>query len=620
MDAEAWTTTLAPYANSGGGHIEPVPGAVVVVTTVAGHRRIRQVIDAICSLGGNSPEPAMIPPPEPGDMEQRILDALAEPTQMEFVETPITDAMAYLSDLHDVPLVPLVRQLSDAGISPDTPVTKNLKGISLRSALRLLLMEIDLTFVVREQALLITTPDDAESHLEQVAYAVSDLVEATGEADVASLSDFVISTIAPASWDHVGGPGTCRVVVGDWLLVSQTSYVHEQVRSLLAQTRLAMHPDAPRSRPLIPQSSVDRRILTALEKPCVMEFVETPLKDAVQYLQDQLQIPIVLNTKTLNDAGINPDTPVTTSFRSGRAAAQLEMMLEQLDLTYVLRDEVVQITTPDDAESQLHTRLFNVRSLSGIGLSVERLCSLVPSVCKRSTWDRNGGPGSAVQFRGLLVVSQTQPILDEVEQLLAALENHCVPPKRQESPLTGIPMIHRPANVALVKQLDQPASLNVEDTPLNFTLQLLAEEQKVQVVLDIRSLNDAAIDRRQPVTFAAENQPLRRILDSSLQPLGLGWFVRGHVVFVTMPQDVERFQELRLYWIGDLAEKQSAAGVRQALLEAMPDAWTEQGFGGGRIRSESAVEAIDGGWLIVRASQPRHREVEIWLKKQRAPK
>ncbi len=631
MHAEAWTTTLAAYANYGGGHIEPVPGAVVVVTTVSGHRRIRQVIDAICSLGGNSPEPAIIPPPEPGDMEQRILAALAEPTQMEFVETPLQYALAYLSDLHDIPLVPLVPQLNSAGLGVDVPVTKFLKGISLRSALRLMLIELDLTFVIRDQALLITTIDDAESYLEQkayplgdlvgvnlerVAYPVGDLVQRAGEADILSLADFVTSTISPASWDRVGGPGTCRVVSGDWLLVSQSSFVHEQVQSLLRETRLALHPDAPRSRPIVPQTSADRKIIAALEQPCVMEFVEAPLKDAVRYLQDALQIPTVLNVKTLNDAGINIDWPVTFHLRSGRTATQLEIMLEQLDLTYVLRDEVLQITTPDDAESQLYTRLFNVRALAGIGLSAERLCSLVPSVCRRGTWDREGGPGSAVEFRGLLVVSQTQVILDEVEQLLVALEKHCVPREPETQPLMGIPLVRSPARLATENKLAQTANRKLSGT-LEAALETLEIDLNLPLVLDIRSLVDGGIDRRQEVSAATEELPLTALLDKLLQPVGLVWLIRDDVVFVTTPETAERLQELRLYWIGNLAADELAVDVRHALIQALPDAWTEPAIGGGRILSESAVEAIDGGWLIVRASQPRHRRVEAWLAGQR---
>jgi hypothetical protein len=94
-----------------------------------------------------------------------------------------------------------------------------------------------------------------------------------------------------------------------------------------------------------------------------MEFVETPLKDAVTFLQDAHGIPIVLNTKTLNDAGVNADAPVTKNLRGITLRSALRLLLKDLDLTYVVRDEVLQITTPDDAESQLITKVYPVGDL-----------------------------------------------------------------------------------------------------------------------------------------------------------------------------------------------------------------------------------------------------------------
>ena len=68
------------------------------------------------------------------------------------------------------------RALEDIGIGSDTPITRNLKGITLRSALRLMLKEMDLTYVVRDEVLQITTPEEAESELTTKVYPVADLV------------------------------------------------------------------------------------------------------------------------------------------------------------------------------------------------------------------------------------------------------------------------------------------------------------------------------------------------------------------------------------------------------------------------------------------------------------
>jgi len=80
-----------------------------------------------------------------GSAEKKIHDALKSPTQLEFVETPLSDVIDYLKDYHGIEIQLDTKALGDVGIGSDTPVTKNLKGITLRSALRLMLHDLNLT-------------------------------------------------------------------------------------------------------------------------------------------------------------------------------------------------------------------------------------------------------------------------------------------------------------------------------------------------------------------------------------------------------------------------------------------------------------------------------------------
>jgi uncharacterized membrane protein YgcG len=113
-----------------------------------------------------------------GGSEERIFKALNENTQLEFVETPLKDIVDYLSTYHEIPIVINAKKLEEAAVAIDTPVTKNLKGISLRSALRLMLAELELTYLIDDEVLQITTPDDANSpeRLTTKVYPVGDLV------------------------------------------------------------------------------------------------------------------------------------------------------------------------------------------------------------------------------------------------------------------------------------------------------------------------------------------------------------------------------------------------------------------------------------------------------------
>jgi hypothetical protein len=111
-----------------------------------------------------------------GGAEEKIFAALDNPTKLEFIETPLQDVIDFLKDFHGIEIQIDHRALETVGIGSDTPITRALDGITLRSALRLMLKEMDLTYVVRDEVLLITTPEEAESELTTKVYPVADLV------------------------------------------------------------------------------------------------------------------------------------------------------------------------------------------------------------------------------------------------------------------------------------------------------------------------------------------------------------------------------------------------------------------------------------------------------------
>ena len=173
---------------------------------------------------------------------------MASPTQIDFIETPLQDVIDFFKDYHGIEIQIDTKALNDCGIDATTPVTKNLKGVSLRSALKLMLRELNLTYVIQDGVLLITRPEEAETRLTTVVYPVGDLVSARdpttgeiwsgGQADYDSLIDLITSTVQPTTWDDVGGPGSISPFPEtSCIVLSQTQDVHEQVDALLATLR-----------------------------------------------------------------------------------------------------------------------------------------------------------------------------------------------------------------------------------------------------------------------------------------------------------------------------------------------------------------------------------------------
>lgn len=112
----------------------------------------------------------------PGSNEKLIRAALDDTTTVQFVDEPLSDVIEFWKDYHKIEIQIDTKALEDVNLGPDTPVSKQLDGISLRSALRLLLGDLDLTYVIRDEVLMITTPEEAELQLTTKVYPVADLV------------------------------------------------------------------------------------------------------------------------------------------------------------------------------------------------------------------------------------------------------------------------------------------------------------------------------------------------------------------------------------------------------------------------------------------------------------
>jgi len=154
------------------------------------------------------------------------------------IDGPMTlsDFAQYVNQKIAVPVVIDRRALEDIGMDETTEVVTDAvpKGISIRSALRLAFDQADLEYVLTDEVLLITTPEEAENRPDTRVYSTEQLPITAEE-----LSQIIKQTISATSWDEVGGPGTIYVLPegNNGLVVSQTQRVHEQIADLLEQIR-----------------------------------------------------------------------------------------------------------------------------------------------------------------------------------------------------------------------------------------------------------------------------------------------------------------------------------------------------------------------------------------------
>ncbi len=108
--------------------------------------------------------------------EQKIVDALDEETVMLFFDQPLTEVIDSVKTRHSIPMIIDDKALADAGLDSSMSVNQDLRGITLRSGLKLMLNSLGLTYVINDEVLKITTPEAAENELIIRTYEVGDLV------------------------------------------------------------------------------------------------------------------------------------------------------------------------------------------------------------------------------------------------------------------------------------------------------------------------------------------------------------------------------------------------------------------------------------------------------------
>ena len=115
-------------------------------------------------------------PPRALRSEAAIRKALEATADLDFTKTPLDDIMGAIGDFTKIDIVLDKKALADIGMPSDLPMTVSLRGISVRAALDLILRNLNLTWVVRDEVILITTPEEADNWIETRVYDVSDLV------------------------------------------------------------------------------------------------------------------------------------------------------------------------------------------------------------------------------------------------------------------------------------------------------------------------------------------------------------------------------------------------------------------------------------------------------------
>jgi hypothetical protein len=176
--------------------------------------------------------------------------------------------------------------------------------------------------------------------------------EAAGQLDTAQRLrylryDKLLATLQQVELSHVPFPGEPPVV-----------YPAPEVWKALSERRQKW-----RSVDLVRYNKTEEKIRRALDQPTTVEFLDLPLEDAITFLKEYHNINIYIDRATLADEGVAIDQPVTLKLAGVTLRSVLKLLLEPVQLTYVIEDEVMKITTSAKAGEKLVTRVYPVADL-----------------------------------------------------------------------------------------------------------------------------------------------------------------------------------------------------------------------------------------------------------------
>ncbi len=399
--------------------------------------------------GGSAPFGGRISPttnpslttPDTGSREYQQIETMQRRVQaarfgLQVVDRPLDEVVEIITQKTGIPMRIDNRALEDVGLSVDTPITFNLPEVAADTLLYLMLKELDLVYIMDTGSVVITTPEVEESDLRTKFYPVEDIFN-----DPNPNYDFMIQLLTiclePESWEELGGPGSIAPL-RNGLIIAQTYQNHRRIEGLFRTLRRvqksATQDDLPMMMSIAPYAQEAERIEKRLrEVRTTITLADAPLEKAVAAISNFGNIPMIIDNRALEDVGLSTDTPLTMQINDATLAYMLQVLGEKLDLTTVIFGEVVIVTTPEEAESELATLVYPVKDLvryhpqthqeltkRQVTQQFDKLTEAITTTIEPESWEELGGPGSQASFpyADCLVISQTDEVHRKVAELL----------------------------------------------------------------------------------------------------------------------------------------------------------------------------------------------------------
>ncbi len=112
------------------------------------------------------------------------------------------------------------------------------------------------------------------------------------------------------------------------------------------------------------RSARELEIQRKLRTPVLPRYDNTPLTEVVEQLSQLTGVNIHLDPRGLGQEGVRSDTPVSLNLgQEVNLESALNLILEPLHLTYMVKDEVLKITSEQIRDGDVYEKVYNVADL-----------------------------------------------------------------------------------------------------------------------------------------------------------------------------------------------------------------------------------------------------------------
>ncbi len=158
-------------------------------------------------------------------------------------------------------------------------------------------------------------------------------------------------------------------------------------------------------------------LLKALNSVLSVDFDKTPFREAIDYLQEKTGQSIILDEASMREAMVESDDPVNfPKVKKVQVRTILRKILGDRGLTYIIKEGMIQVVTPQKARDSMVVRTYPVADLitpiADFGFignemmalqNVQTLINLIQSTVDPAIWQQGGSIAYQPGVRALVI-------------------------------------------------------------------------------------------------------------------------------------------------------------------------------------------------------------------------